>query len=37
MTEPTPLITFTQTMRVGDFKVEPDNVMVLPGTLFSHI
>jgi hypothetical protein len=31
MNEPTPLITMTQTLRVGDFKVEPDGVMVLPG------
>ena len=31
MAEPTPLITFTQKLQVGDFKVEPDNVMVLPG------
>ncbi len=31
MTEPTTLITMTQSMRVGDFKVLPDGVMVLPG------
>jgi hypothetical protein len=31
MTENNQLITITQSGRIGDFKVEPDNVMVLPG------
>lgn len=32
MTETIPLITMTQSMRLGDFKVEPDGIMILPGT-----
>jgi hypothetical protein len=32
MAENNQLITITQSGRIGDFKVEPDNVMVLPGT-----
>jgi hypothetical protein len=31
MTETNHLITITQSGRIGDFKVEPDNVMSLPG------
>lgn len=31
MTENNQLISITQSGRIGDFKVEPDNVMVLPG------
>jgi hypothetical protein len=31
MTETNQLIIITQSGRIGDFKVEPDNVMVLPG------
>jgi hypothetical protein len=31
MTETNDLITITQSGRIGDFKVEPDNVMSLPG------
>ena len=31
MTKTNDLITITQSGRIGDFKVEPDNVMVLPG------
>ena len=31
MTETNDLIIITQSGRIGDFKVEPDNVMVLPG------
>jgi hypothetical protein len=31
MAETNPLISITQSGRIGDFKVVPDNVMVLPG------
>ena len=31
MTETNDLIAITQSGRIGDFNVEPDNVMVLPG------
>jgi hypothetical protein len=37
MTKNNPLITITQTIRFGNFKVEPDSMMVLPGSPLAQV